>query len=199
VEAAQYLLAEFDCNVIISDDGLQHYALQRDFEIVVIDGERRFGNGYCLPVGPLREPTERLKKVDWVLVNGGQDLQDNETALYCRGDVLVNLLSGEHKALADFKNSPCHALAAIGNPGRFFKQLSAAGLTITPHAFPDHYAYTVSDLNFKQPLPVIMTEKDAVKCRPFAQAQHWYLPITAEVSALFTESLLSSLKDKIHG
>ncbi|WP_347989869.1 tetraacyldisaccharide 4'-kinase [Methylomonas sp. AM2-LC] len=199
VEAAQFLLANFDCNVIISDDGLQHYALQRDFEIVVIDGERRFGNGYCLPAGPLREPTERLKKVDWVLVNGGQDLQENETALYCRGDELVNLLSGERKPLTAFNNTACHAVAAIGNPARFFKQLSAAGLTITPHAFPDHYAYSASDLNFKQSLPIIMTEKDAVKCRPFAQAQHWYLPITADVSPLFTDPLLSSLKDKIHG
>jgi tetraacyldisaccharide 4'-kinase len=183
--AARLLLTNRACDVIISDDGLQHYALQRDIEIVVIDGERRFGNGYCLPVGPLREPPERIKKVDLVVVNGGQDLHPDEFAMHCRGGELVNLLTGERKPLSEFRSAPCHALAGIGNPGRFFKQLALAGIDCTTHAFTDHYAFTAADLKFKDGKPVIMTEKDAVKCRRFAEA--------------FFQQLLKLLKHKTHG
>jgi len=114
--AAKHLLAHNDCDVIISDDGLQHYALQRDIEIAVIDGERRFGNGYCLPVGPLREPQERIKEVDLVVVNGGDELQEGEHAMQCQGGSLINLRTGERKPLANFAGLTCHAVAGIGNP-----------------------------------------------------------------------------------
>lgn len=197
--AAQYLLAHNDCDVIISDDGLQHYALQRDIEIVVIDGERRFGNGYCLPAGPLREPPERLKEVDLVVANGGNELLEGEFAMQCRGDDLINLLSGERKPLADFAGQGCHAVAGIGNPNRFFEQLTSAGLNCESHAFPDHHAFRAVDLRFKDDKPVIMTEKDAVKCGGFAQARHWYLPVDAELPEAFSEQLLKLLKDKTHG
>ena len=197
--AGRELLAQHDCDVIISDDGLQHLALQRDVEIVVIDGERRFGNCYCLPVGPLREPPERIKSVDLVVVNGGQDLQKNEFAMHCQGEHLVNLVSGACKPLAEFKNLACHALAAIGNPNRFFKQLAAGGLICTEHAFPDHHVFAAADIKFKDVQPVLMTEKDAVKCRGFAEAQHWYLPVTATLPDSFSQQILTLLKQKIHG
>ncbi|MDD1620109.1 MAG: tetraacyldisaccharide 4'-kinase [Methylococcaceae bacterium] len=199
VAAARQLLASNVCDVIISDDGLQHYALQRDIEIVVIDGERRFGNGYCLPVGPLREPPERIKQVDLVVVNGGGELLEGQFAMSCQGDQLVNLLSGERKGLSDFKGIACHAVAAIGNPSRFFAQLAAAGFQCDTHVFPDHHAFTADDLRFKHDKPVIMTEKDAVKCRAFAQANHWYLPVSAELAEAFSQQLLTLLKDKSHG
>jgi tetraacyldisaccharide 4'-kinase len=198
--AAKQLLADYPCDVIISDDGLQHYALQRDLEIVVIDGQRRFGNGYCLPVGPLREPPERIKQVDLVVVNGKQaELQPDEYAMHCDGDQLVNLLNGERKALADFKGSACHAIAGIGNPARFFAQLTAAGINCVSHGFPDHHAYQAADLQFRDEKPVLMTEKDAVKCLSFAKPGYWYLPVNAELPAAFAQQLLKLLKDKHHG
>ena len=197
--AAKHLLAHNDCDVIISDDGLQHYALQRDIEIAVIDGERRFGNGYCLPVGPLREPQERIKEVDLVVVNGGDELQEGEHAMQCQGGSLINLRTGERKPLANFAGLTCHAVAGIGNPNRFFKQLAAAGLNCDCHAFPDHYAFSANDLRFKDEKPVIMTEKDAVKCSGFAESHHWYLPVNAVLSDAFSDQLLTLLKDKTHG
>lgn len=197
--AARQLLASNACDVIISDDGLQHYALQRDIEIVVIDGERRFGNGYCLPVGPLREPPERVKGADLVVVNGGEELLDGEFAMQCQGEHLLNLQTGAAKPLAAFAGTSCHALAGIGNPNRFFKQLAAAGLDCQTHPFPDHHAFSAADLRFKDALPVIMTEKDAVKCSGFAQSHHWYLPVDASLPEAFSEQLLSLLKDKTHG
>lgn len=197
--AARYLLANNDCDVIISDDGLQHYALQRDIEIIVIDGERRFGNGYCLPVGPLREPPERVKSVDFVVVNEPKELLEGELAMHCVGEGVLNLLSRERRALSEFAGSDCHAVAGIGNPNRFFKQLAAAGLNCKTHALPDHHAFSSADLQFKDDKPVIMTEKDAVKCSRFAEPNHWYLPIDAILPDTFSVSLLSLLKEKTHG
>lgn len=197
--AVRQLLSQHRCDVIISDDGLQHYALARDIEIVVIDGQRRFGNGYCLPSGPLREPPERLKQVDFVVVNGGDELRENEIPMYCRGHQLINLLSGEGKALNDFAGQHCRALAGIGNPQRFFSDLARAGLHCETLAFPDHHAFTADDLRFADDKPLLMTEKDAVKCARFAQAHHWYLPIAAELPESFSQSLLTLLKEKTHG
>lgn len=198
-QAGRQLLANQFCDVLISDDGLQHYALKRDIEVVVIDGQRRFGNGYCLPVGPLREPQERIKQVDFVVVNGGDELLENEFAMRCHGQQLVNLVTGETKPLAEFKSIACHAVAAIGNPKRFFNQLAKAGINCQNHALPDHHAFTAADLQFNDQQPLLMTEKDAVKCRRFAQANHWYLPIEAELPQAFSQQLLSLLKTKTHG
>lgn len=197
--AARRLLADNACDVIISDDGLQHYALQRDIEIVVIDGERRFGNGYCLPVGPLREPPERVKSVDLVVVNQPRELLEDEFAMLCSGDCLVNLQTGERKPLSAFAGSDYHAVAGIGNPSRFFKRLAEAGLNCQNRAFPDHHAFSAADLRFKDDKPVIMTEKDAVKCSGFAQPHHWYLPVEASLPEAFFEKFLSLLKDKTRG
>ena len=195
VEAGKLLLEQADCNVILSDDGLQHYALHRDIEIAVIDGERRFGNGYCLPAGPLREPIHRLQSVDFIVVNG-EKAEAKEYEMHITGDTAINLVTQEQKPLSAFAgDSKLHALAGIGNPDRFFKLLSNAGLTFTAHSFPDHHPFSASDINFKE--TVLMTEKDAVKCLAFASQQHWFVPVTATLEAQFTESLLSLLKSKI--
>ena len=192
VAAAKRLLAEHDCDVVLSDDGLQHYKLNRDIEIVVIDGDRRFGNGYCLPAGSLREPIERLRSVDFVVVNGNK-YEDNEIEMHLAGDKAVNLHSGEQKILQDFKHEDCHALAGIGNPKRFFKLLESAGITVTPHSFPDHYPFQKSDIDFHDGKPVLMTEKDAVKCGQFAGLQHWYLPVKAVPDPTFGQQFLDLL------
>ncbi len=196
--AGRHLLSRYDCNVIISDDGLQHYALQRDVEIAVIDGERRFGNGYCLPAGPLREPVERLREVDLVIVNGDAS-EENEYSMQFVGTQAVNLKSGEIKSFNDFSGSSVHTLAGIGNPDRFFKLLKNAGVEIETQAFPDHYQFSASDIEFGNDMPVLMTEKDAVKCRQFAGKNHWFVPIKAEPEAEFTNHLLTLLKEITHG
>ncbi|MDD5320016.1 MAG: tetraacyldisaccharide 4'-kinase [Methylococcales bacterium] len=193
VETATLLLKKSDCNIILSDDGLQHYALNRDIEIAVIDGERRFGNGYCLPAGPLREPIERLQSVDLIIVNGEKS-EDDEFAMQLTGDTALNLVTGEQKPLQEFNN--CHALAGIGNPERFFKLLASAGLTCITHSFPDHYQFQRHDIEFGDNKSVLMTEKDAVKCAPFAGKQHWYLPVKAVPEPGFAEQLLNLLSEK---
>jgi tetraacyldisaccharide 4'-kinase len=195
VEAAKVLLKQADCNVILSDDGLQHYALNRTLEIVVIDGERRFGNGYCLPAGPLREPIERLRSVDFVIVNG-EEAEENQFSMRLVGDTLVNLVTGEHKSLNEFKGVECHALAGIGNPERFFKVLASVGLIVKSHSFPDHYQFQKHDIQYSDNKPVLMTEKDAVKCMAFAGLKHWYLPVKAVPETGFKEQLLNLLKRK---
>jgi tetraacyldisaccharide 4'-kinase len=195
VEAAQLLLGKADCNIILSDDGLQHYALNRTIEIAVIDGQRRFGNSYCLPAGPLREPIERLKSVDFIIVNGDK-YEDNEIPMQLMAEKLVNLVTGEQKSLDEFNGVDCHALAGIGNPERFFKVLDAAGLICKTHSFPDHYPFQRHDIEFADNKPVLMTEKDAVKCTAFAGKQHWYLPVKAVPDATFPEQLLTLLKRK---
>ncbi|ATG90727.1 tetraacyldisaccharide 4'-kinase [Methylomonas koyamae] len=197
--AAKHLLANHHCDVIISDDGLQHYALERDIEIVVIDGQRRFGNGYCLPVGPLREPPERIKQVDLVVVNSPLELLEGEVPMQCVGQQLVNLKTGESRPLTEFKGVAVHAVAAIGNPKRFFNQLAGAGLVCETHAFPDHHPLSAADLQFKEQRPLVMTEKDAVKCAAFAADDFWYLPIDAELPEAFSQQLLKLLKTKTHG
>jgi tetraacyldisaccharide 4'-kinase len=195
VDAANKLLAEFDCNVVLSDDGLQHYKLNRDIEIAVIDGERRFGNGYCLPAGPLREPIERLSTVNFVVVNG-EKYAGHEFSMQLLGDTVVNLKTNHQQPLQAFRGSDCHALAGIGNPGRFFKLLESAGLSCTTHSFPDHYRFERDDIAFSDNKPVFMTEKDAVKCTQFAGQQHWYLPIKAVPEPAFGQQFLDLLKQK---
>lgn len=198
VEAAKCLLKHAPCDVILADDGLQHYALKRDIEIAVIDGERRFGNSICLPAGPLREPIERLNSVDFVVVNG-EPTENNawhEWEMQLVGDVALNLITGETKSLAEFNNVECHALAGIGNPERFFKQLEKAGiLKRIDHSFPDHHIFAVDEISFKN-APVFMTEKDAVKCKMFATENHWFVPVAAQLSTDFNDKFLTLLKKR---
>ena len=198
VDAAKLLLAQNECNVVISDDGMQHYALIRDIEIAVIDGERRFGNGNCLPAGPLREPVSRLQEVDLIVCNG-QPEEENEYSMRLEGETAVNLVTGEHKSLVQFIGQKCHALAGIGNPHRFFHLLEAAGLACKTHSFPDHFSYQPDNINFGTDTPVLMTEKDAVKCTRFATQNHWFVPVQANLPEAFKNKLIKLLKEKTDG
>ncbi|MEM1111073.1 MAG: tetraacyldisaccharide 4'-kinase [Pseudomonadota bacterium] len=179
--AARLLLESHDVDLLVADDGLQHYALVRDFEIAVIDYEQQLGNGFCLPAGPLREPASRLASVDRVLYRG---LEDEQQGVVYRVEGLVNLADGDAARLGGGAVGPeVHGLAGIGQPGQFFTTLESAGLSVERHIFPDHHAFSASDLTALADKPVIMTEKDAVKCEPFATAAHWYLKISAELPA----------------
>jgi tetraacyldisaccharide 4'-kinase len=197
-EAGQMLLDKSSCDIILSDDGLQHYALERDIEIVVIDGQRRFGNGYALPCGPLREQVTRLQTVDLVIVNGVPE-EENEFSMLMEGDIAVNLVTKEEKLLTDFNWIPSHAIAGIGNPNRFFDLLEQKKISIETHAFPDHYQFTETDISFNDDKPILMTEKDAVKCFSFASEKHWFVPIKAKPQQQFIDKLLTLIKEKIRG
>lgn len=198
VASGKMLLEQTDCDVIISDDGLQHYALERDIEIAVIDGQRRFGNQYTLPCGPLREPISRLNHVDLIVVNGNPQ-EANELSMQIQGNQLVNLKTHEQIALKTFHNKSCHVIAGIGNPQRFFDHLSSQGILIDAHAFQDHHVFTVEDIQFGDEKPVLMTEKDAVKCFNFASDKHWYLPVNAKPEPLFIDKLSTLIKEKACG
>jgi len=199
--ATARILEDQNCDILLSDDGLQHYRLGRDIEIAVVDGQRGLGNGWRLPVGPLREPKARLKTVDWVVVNSPADnfvLPGLEDLFYvpmqiCTQD-LINLQSGEKISAAEFNSVQVNAVAGIGNPQRFLNTLTQLGIAAELHAFPDHHAYTESDLQFANTLPVVMTEKDAVKCRSFAQSHWFYLPITASLPDSFLQAFQQKLE-----
>jgi tetraacyldisaccharide 4'-kinase len=197
--AAAELLIAAGCDVILSDDGLQHYALRRDCEIVVIDGERRFGNGSLLPAGPLRESTQRLATVDAVVVNGGLGhvQGDNELRMELLGAAALALTGGAVKPLAEFAGQTVHAVAAIGNPQRFFALLRAKGIEVIEHPLADHAALGRDDIYFPDDRPVLMTEKDAVKCTQFAGSQHWYVPVSASFETRDAETLLGIVVDAI--
>lgn len=191
-DAAKALLQYHGCDIIISDDGLQHYALQRNVEIAVIDGVRRFGNGFCLPAGPLREPVKRLQIVDFKITNG--TAAEDELAMRYQFDDLISLQDNNVKqALKGFKGKTVHAVAGIGHPQRFFDLLREQGLTVIEHSFPDHYYYYPSDIEFDDEYPVLMTEKDAVKCFRFANNNTWYLPVSVKIKGNFNKDLLGLL------
>ena len=196
LESIEQLLKENDCDVIISDDGMQHYKLPRDIQIAVIDGKRQLGNGYCLPAGPLREKKERLNDCDLIVINGknSEDLDYHEMSL--TGDVLVNLSTQEEKALSYFQGQEVQALTGIGNPQRFYSALKTAGLKLNENSYADHYAFTKSDLDFSHDQIVIMTEKDAVKCKSLigTSKNFWMLPVQAQLSENFDRQLLGQLK-----
>jgi len=185
--ALALLQAHPECDIILSDDGLQHYRLQREAEIVVIDGARRFGNGLLLPAGPLREPVSRLKKVDAVVVNGGP-VQGNEFAMQLEGTHFYNLLNpGLIVSPGELAGRRMHAIAGIGHPQRFFRYLQQLGLECETHAFPDHHSYSAGDITFSDTDAVLMTEKDAVKCAPFATEQCWVLRVDAQIGPALTQ------------
>lgn len=195
VEAAQALLKYSNCDIIISDDGLQHYALHRNIEVVVIDGVRRFGNSFCLPAGPLREAVSRIDKADFIVTNG--IASQGEFAMRYSGKELVNLLDPDSRLmLSDFKDKRVHAVSAIGNPQRFFDYLRSQGLNIVEHSFPDHYMYVQSDITFDDDLAVLMTEKDAVKCQRYSINNCWYLPINVEMKKEFGLRLLNKIGER---
>ncbi|WP_428604613.1 tetraacyldisaccharide 4'-kinase [Sedimenticola sp.] len=191
---ARALLAASACDLLISDDGLQHYALQRDLEMVVIDGSRELGNGYCLPAGPLRERTSRLAEVDLVISNGPSSLTPLQMKL--EPGQLINLADPTLRVGLDhFRQQTVHAMAGIGNPGRFFQTLRDAGLHLHEHPFPDHHRFSATDINPDDALPVIITEKDAVKCAPFSQQRHWYLEVSAVPGTGFIQQLDQRIRE----
>lgn len=191
--AVARLLVEQGCDLIIADDGLQHLRLQRQFEIAVIDAERGFGNGRLLPAGPLREPTARLHSVDAVIINGTTTAVHGMHMTLDARDA-ISLADGRtRRPLSAFAGARVHAVAAIGNPGRFFSTLRAHGLAPIEHPFPDHAALRPEDIVFEDALAVLMTEKDAVKCAASADARHWFVPVFASFSQTDAARLLGGV------
>lgn len=192
--AVQALLDSEPLDLILSDDGLQHYRLARDLELVLIDAARGLGNRRCLPAGPLREPVERLESVDALLYNGASADRDDGYAFQLQPTALINLRSGERQTLDFFPaGQALHAVAGIGNPQRFFNTLEGLHWRPVTHAFADHAVFSAQALTFSPALPVVMTEKDAVKCRPFAADDWWYLAVDAVPSDAFVSWFDSQL------
>jgi len=198
------LLKAHPCDVIISDDGMQHYKLPRDIQIAVIDAQRQLGNGYCLPAGPLREKKERLKTCDFIVVNGGfstdlsilnQDVESYCTNMNLSGKTLINLSSNKEKPISDFTGKKVQALTGIGNPQRFYLTLRKHDIHVTENSFPDHHAFTQDDLAFDRDELILMTEKDAVKCQSLIKDSnaYWYLPVSADLSEEFETKIIEAL------
>ncbi len=193
-EAASYLKEKYKPDVIISDDGLQHYKLPRNIEIVIVDGEREFGNGRCLPAGPLREPVSRLKSSDIVVCNG--ENQNYEYQYSRVSDDVVSLKKDvSEKSLESFRGATVHAIAGIGHPKRFFTMLENAGIKTITHPFDDHHYYSRSDIEFNDDLPIFMTEKDAVKCMLIAKENTWYVPMSIVPNEKLDERLAQLIED----
>ncbi len=205
VASVRELADKHQCNIILSDDGLQHYRLARQWEICLLDGKRWLGNGLCLPAGPLREPPQRLRQVDCVLINGqfsteralpkGVEAQTFTLEATC----WVNVLSGARLPLDQLqcvKDPVVNAVTGIGNPQRFFDSLRQLGVSVRGRAFPDHYAFQAEDLAYVGSKPLLMTAKDAVKCQSFARENWWYLSVEARWSDAFEELLSRFLQEQ---
>ncbi|MFC3551792.1 tetraacyldisaccharide 4'-kinase [Lysobacter cavernae] len=196
--AAAKALAAAGCDIVICDDGLQHYRLARDLEIEVVDGRRRYGNGQLLPAGPLRELPERAASCDFRVVNianaNGGDTGFGEWPMRLIADQALPLLGGRPRRLNAFSGQRVHAVAGIGDPERFFAMLRGFGIAVVPHAFADHHRYSAEDFEFgSRELPVLMTEKDAVKCMALANDRHYSVPVRAELPEAFWVALLDRL------
>jgi tetraacyldisaccharide 4'-kinase len=204
--AAAKLAIELGANVIVSDDGLQHYRLGRDFEIVVVDGARQHGNGQLLPAGPLREPVSRLQTCDQILVqresDDGPELTHHASdhpsiefrltaSAICRPD------NSDIRNIGDFSGTTVHAIAGIGNPERFFRMLEAHDIDVIRHPLADHADISPGDLDFGDDLDVVMTEKDAVKCRALDPSSCWYVPVDVAIDDADAEELLDRILQKI--
>lgn len=187
---AQAVRDLIDCckvDLVISDDGLQHYAMGRTIEIVLLGQQRRFGNGFFLPAGPLREPKSRLNSVDFVVNNGG------EITLNLVPKAFINMATSQSQPLDFFQGQTCYGVAGIAHPQRFFNTLADLGVVVKPHAFADHFAYQKNDLAFIHDYPIIMTAKDWVKCTHFSTEQMWYLQVEADLDDNFLNQLQAKL------
>lgn len=203
--AVQHLLSTSDVDVIVCDDGLQHYALQRDIEIVVVDHQRQHGNGRLLPSGPLREPVSRLTDVDFVVEStdnvieedrietDSKDSGHNRYSYRRQLETVVRLDGTERQNLQALSGKRCHVVAGIGHPARFFEHLESIGVELIKHPFPDHHRYSEADVQFADDLPVVMTEKDAVKCRLLSLAPDrcWVVELHAELSDDFISAFIN--------
>ncbi len=203
VAAGRALLAWHPaCDVILADDGLQHFRLRRDVEIVVVDAARALGNGWLLPAGPLREPASRLRAVDAVVVLAAEGAHAPLPELF--GAFTMTLVGDRFVRVDDplttlpasaLAREGVHALAGIGHPARFFAQLAAMGIAATPHPFPDHHRFVAGDLALPDAQAILMTEKDALKCETFADERCWYLPVRARID----EALVNLIEGKLRG
>ena len=191
-----------DINILISDDGLQHHELERDFEIVIVDEERQFGNGHLVPAGPLRERISRIKKVDALVINSWYKKKPlpkstivSHYRMTCYGNVLENCFQNERKSSLEriMSKKEIVAVTGIGNPEKFFWKLTVAGIQFHEKTFNDHHLFTKSDFKDYDDMNIIMTEKDAVKCKHFAKENFWSLPIYADVD----EELFKKLTKKL--
>lgn len=188
--AAARILQKAGCDILLADDGLQHYRLPRVIEIAVVDAARMFGNAHCLPVGPLREPVSRLRSVDFVVLNQTRTDADGSLvdsySMRLQPVRWLRVKDLRPRVLDDFpRGTHVHAVAGIGHPERFFDTLTQLGLTPVCHIYPDHYPFSAADLNFREPHPVVMTSKDAVKCQTFAQQDWWALEVAAVLDKRF--------------
>lgn len=193
VAAGQRLISRHGVDIILSDDGLQHYRLARDAEIVVVDGGRGLGNGFCLPAGPLREPEERLRNVDAIVVNGGDWGHSGVFRARMTPTGVRQTKTGVTKKLADFKGQRVHAVAGIGNPQQFFEMLEDHDILVEPHPLPDHAVIGAADLRFAEPGIVMITEKDEVKCRSVAHDDVWCVTADMVFHERDTAGLLPTL------
>jgi tetraacyldisaccharide 4'-kinase len=195
--AARLLASAHGCDCVVTDDGLQHYRLRRDCEILVVDGMRGHGNGRCLPAGPLREPRGRGARADLTIVNGpGSAPLPGSLGMSLVPGNAVNLYHpGVERPLESFRGETVAAIAGIGNPERFFSMLRGLGLSVQANAFPDHHRFTEADIATLSAHTVLMTEKDAIKCRRWARATHWLVPVRAEPEAVFAGILDGMLDD----
>lgn len=196
--ARALLTAQPRCDVIVSDDGLQHYRLARDIEIALVDGMRGLGNGFPIPAGPMREPAQRLGQCDFVVVKAPRRVpiawHGESIDMTLRTGELVNLRDPTLRTTpAELAGTRVHAVAGIGQPDAFFEALRKLGLDIIEHPFPDHHAFTAADLAFAGSAAIAMTEKDAVKCRAFASERWWVLPVEAELPAGFAQRIFAKL------
>ena len=194
--AAKKLQEKHDVDVIISDDGLQHYAMGRDIEIAVIDGARRLGNGLAFPAGPLREPKSRLTEVDFIVNNGGPT-EGDEILMTLSPAKFIHLNSGKEYSVDKWPmHNQVHAIAGVGNPNRFFDLLLRLGFEFDKNPFPDHHKYNKRDLYYLDHLPILMTEKDAAKCKHFNNSKVWYLSIESKIESQFIDRLEEKLNDR---
>ncbi|PTQ90377.1 tetraacyldisaccharide 4'-kinase [Agitococcus lubricus] len=193
MQAVQLIEQQQLANVIVCDDGLQHYALARDIEIAVIDGERGLGNGRLLPEGPLREPKSRLAEVDFIVVNGSTNRWPASYAMHLVPQGLTRV--GEHAYLPPSPPASVHAVAGIGNPARFFATVNQLGFSSINHAFADHHPFIAQDLAFNDDLAIVMTAKDAIKCQHFSALNLWQLPVHAQLDPAFFQQLHQRLTE----
>jgi tetraacyldisaccharide 4'-kinase len=194
LDAARELVSK-GCEVILCDDGLQHLALRRDLEIAVVDAARGLGNGWMLPAGPLREPARRIGEVDMVVLNGTQSpilgvAADRIVRMLLEPGAVRSLAGSAQARLADFSARRAHGYAGIGNPDRFFDMLRANGIELTAHPFADHHPYESRDFATGDDYPILMTEKDAVKCAAVADGRMWYVPVSAHFTGAEAARLL---------
>lgn len=200
-EAVNFLEAQSNCDIILSDDGLQHLAMRRDMEIIVIDGERNFGNGFCLPAGPLRESTKRCKTVDFLIKNSGNKNTTHSCVPYFAYEMnilpetFVHICRDQSFPLNFFEKQSVHVVTGIGNPNRFLTTLAFLKLNYDTRLFPDHHEFTEKNIQFTQKAPIVMTEKDAVKCRYLVSSHDmYYLKITTNIEPTFIAAFFEKLE-----